>query len=202
MVAVPVSAELMATLAAFDGWRERTGGALDASAEAAGRLWARAKSEGRVPTEAEIAETREAMGQAHWSLDREAGTAMRLSGTPLALATFAKSRITQAAADAALGAGAAGVTLNVGGDVVVRGAMSQMVLVADPLRDAENAAPRGLCGGAGWGGGNEWRVSAGRAFVRSGDGAGGGARAFVDRGGSERGGGGGSGYSAVRDAGG
>ncbi len=139
--AVPVSAELMATLAAFDRWRERTGGALDASAEAASRLWARASGEGRVPTASEIAEVREAMGQAHWALDGAAGTATRLSGVPLALATFAKSRIASSAADAALAAGATGVMLNVGGDVVVRGALTQMVLVAHPERHAENEAP-------------------------------------------------------------
>lgn len=140
LVAVPVSGELMATLAAFDGWREKTGGALDASVEAATQLWARAQAEGRVPTEAEIAETREAMGQAHWALDEGNGTAMRLSGTPLALASFAKSRITSAAADKALATGATGVMLNVGGDVVVRGAMTQMVLIANPEHDAENEA--------------------------------------------------------------
>ena len=136
--AITVSPELHSTLAAFEGWRAKTGGALDASVEAATRLWARAQSEGRVPTATEIAETREAMAQEHWSLGE--GTAMRLSGTPLALATFVKSRITSSAADAALAAGAAGVMLNVGGDVVVRGAMVSLVTVADPLRDAENDA--------------------------------------------------------------
>ncbi len=34
-----VSPELYDVLALFDTWRHRTGGALDASAEAAGRLW-------------------------------------------------------------------------------------------------------------------------------------------------------------------
>jgi thiamine biosynthesis lipoprotein ApbE len=136
--AVPVSAELLETLAAFDKWRERTEGALDPSVEAATRLWQSAAAEGRVPTDAEIAQTVEAIQQPHWSLDAANGTATRLSETPLALATFAKSRITAKAANAALAAGASGVMLNVGGDVVVRGALTQVVAVADPQRSAEN----------------------------------------------------------------
>ena len=138
--AVPVSAELMTTLAAFDAWRVRTDGALDASVEAATQLWKRATAEGRVPTDAEIAETREAMAQEHWKLDAAGGTATRLSDVPLALATFVKSRVTQKAADAALAAGASGVMLNVGGDVVVRGAMAQVVAVTNPARASENDA--------------------------------------------------------------
>jgi thiamine biosynthesis lipoprotein len=135
---VPVSTELLATLAAFDAWRDLTDGALDASVEAATQLWKRASAAGRVPTDAEIAQTVEAIAQPHWWLDARHSTATRLSDVPLALATFAKSRIASQAADAALGAGASGVMLNVGGDVVVRGAMTQMVAIADPRRVAEN----------------------------------------------------------------
>lgn len=136
--AVPVSDELFSTLAAFDVWRERTNGALDPSVEAATRLWKRATAEGRVPTKTEIAETVEAIAQPHWALDAAHSTATRLSDVPLALASFAKNRITSKAADAALKAGASGVMLNVGGDVVARGALTQMVAIADPLAVADN----------------------------------------------------------------
>ncbi len=138
---VPVSAELFSTLAAFDAWRERTGGALDPSVEAATRLWNRATAEGRVPTGAEIAQTVEAIAQPHWALNAENRTATRLSDVPLALASFVKSRITSEAADAALAAGAGGVVLNVGGDVVVRGAVTQMVAVSNPRHSADNDSP-------------------------------------------------------------
>lgn len=137
---VAVSPELFATLAAFDLWRERTDGALDPSVEAATRLWKQSTAAGRVPTNAEIAETREAIAQTHWSLDKTHGTATRLSDTPLALALFVKSRITSQAANAALVAGANGVMLNVGGDVVVRGAITQMVAISNPHHAAENDA--------------------------------------------------------------
>ncbi|MDE1154678.1 MAG: DUF2271 domain-containing protein [Acidobacteriaceae bacterium] len=136
---VKVSPELFSLLAAFDRWRERSSGALDPSSEAARQLWQRAASEGRRPTETELQQTVEAMQQPHWQLDAANGTATRLSDVPLAFATFAKSRITAQAAEAAMAAGAEGIMLNVGGDIVVRGALAQSVSVADPLADAENA---------------------------------------------------------------
>ncbi|RRA49021.1 DUF2271 domain-containing protein [Acidipila sp. EB88] len=136
---VPVSAELMEVLQSFDYWRANTGGALDPSVEAATRLWRSATAEGRTPTDEEIAVAVEAMQQAHWSLDKAQHTATRLSDVPLAFASFAKSYISARAADAALRAGATGVMLNVGGDVIVRGNLTQMVAIADPSAPAENA---------------------------------------------------------------
>ena len=137
---VAVSPELFEVLASFDTWRDRTGGALDASVEAATRLWRSATAEGRVPTDREISVAVEEMQQPHWSLDREHQTATRLSDVPLALASFTKSYITSRAADAALKAGASGIMLNVGGDVVVRGNLTQLVAVADPQAASENDA--------------------------------------------------------------
>lgn len=138
---VAVSPELLDVLAQFDVWRERTDGALDASIEAATQLWSRTTAEGRLPTEREIAMTVEAIRQPHWSLDRERRTATRLSDVPIALASFTKSYISSRAADAALKAGASGVMLNVGGDVIVRGNLTQMVAIADPVVSAENDRP-------------------------------------------------------------
>ena len=138
---VPVSEDLFTVLAAFSTWRERTDGALDPSVEAATQLWKRSAAEGRVPSTREIAETKEAIAQPHWSLDSEHRTATRLSDTPLALASFAKSWITSKAADAALSAGASGIMLNVGGDVVVRGALTQMVAISDPQNATETDLP-------------------------------------------------------------
>ena len=138
--AVPVSEELFSVLSGFDQWRARTHGALDPSVEAATRLWQRAASEGRRPSDREIAETLEAIQQPHWALDYEHRTATRLSDTPLALASFVKSWIVARAADAALASGASGVLINAGGDVVARGAMTQIVEIADPATAADNAS--------------------------------------------------------------
>ncbi len=86
-----VSPELLEVLALFDHWREQTNGALDASAEAAVRLWQNAAVEYRQPTQVEITQAIKAMQQKHWQLDCVGGTATRLTDTPLALASFTKS---------------------------------------------------------------------------------------------------------------
>jgi thiamine biosynthesis lipoprotein ApbE len=139
--AVPVSQELFDVLAGFDHWRTQTGSALNPSAEAALRLWKSAVAEGRTPTNEEIATTVEAMSQPHWALDAEHRTATHLTDVPLALASFTKSYVTAHAAEAALRAGASGVMLNAGGDVVVRGNLQQVVDIADPRNSAENDLP-------------------------------------------------------------
>lgn len=139
-VAVKVSPELMGVLASFDAWRGETGGVLDASSTVAANVWNKAAATGVAPTQAELHGAVAAMQQKHWSLDRAAGTATRLSDAPLVLASFVKSSITSKAADAALDAGASGVMLNVGGDIVARGALTQRVDIANPKADAENDA--------------------------------------------------------------
>ena len=136
-----VSPELFEVLAGFDHWREKTGSALDPSAEAALRLWRQALAEGRTPSDAEIAATVEVIAQPHWQLDPAQHTAMRLTDVPLALASFAKSYVTAQAATVAMNAGATGVMLNAGGDVVVRGDLRQVVDIADPRASAENDLP-------------------------------------------------------------
>jgi FAD:protein FMN transferase len=133
-----VSPELLEVLGLFDYWREATGGALDASAETAVRLWQKAAAEHHQPTQTEIERAVEAMQQTHWQVDRHRGAAIHLTDTPLAFASFTKSYIAGRAADAALAAGATGVMLNIGGDIVVRGNLAQIVDIANPLASAEN----------------------------------------------------------------
>ncbi len=136
-----VSPELFEVLSLFDAWRERTGGALDASAEAAVEVWKKAASEGRKPTDVELAHAVAEMQRPHWKLDGVARTATHLDDSPIALNSFAKSYITGHAADAALATGATGVVLNVGGDIVLRGNITDSVAIADPTADAENDPP-------------------------------------------------------------
>ena len=133
-----VSPQLLEVLGLFDHWREATCGALDASAETAARLWQRGAAEHRQPTQSEIERAVEAMQQTHWQVDCLRGAAIHLTDTPLAFASFTKSYIAGRAVDTALAAGATGVMLNIGGDIVVRGNLAQIVDIANPLRSAEN----------------------------------------------------------------
>lgn len=139
-----VSPELFQVLALFDVWRMKTGGALDASAETAVRAWKLAAAEQRKPTIDELAAAVATMQRPHWQLDAEQQTAKHLDNAPIALNSFAKSFIAGHAADAAMAAGATGVLLNIGGDIVVRGAITERVAIANPRADAENDAPMDL----------------------------------------------------------
>jgi FAD:protein FMN transferase len=139
-----VSPELFDVLALFDAWKGRTGGALDASAETAVQVWKNAAAENRMPTQAELNAAVAQMQRPHWRLDTAARTATHLDNAPIALNSFAKSYITGHAADKALAAGANGVVLNVGGDIVLRGNMSDSVAIANPRADAENDPPADL----------------------------------------------------------
>lgn len=140
--AVRISPELFEVLSLFDTWRARTGGALDASAEAVSRVWKTAAAEGRIPTVEEKARAVAEARRPHWTLDPAARTATHLDDTPLALNSFVKSYIMDHASDAALRTtGVTATVVNIGGDLVVRGNWTEPVHIADPLSDAENSAP-------------------------------------------------------------
>jgi thiamine biosynthesis lipoprotein len=139
---VRVSQELYEVFSLFDRWRERTGGALDASAEVVTRRWKTAASQNRLPTDAELAAAVAEVREAHWKLDPVNHTATHLDRAPLMLNSFAKSYIIRRAADAGLAAGNIdGMVVNIGGDMVVAGSQPEDVLVSDPVSDAENDAP-------------------------------------------------------------
>jgi thiamine biosynthesis lipoprotein ApbE len=140
--AVAVSPELFEVLALFDDWRDRTGGALDASAEAVSRVWKQAASLKRLPGDGEITAAVAQVRQPHWRLDAAARTATHLDGTPLMLNSFTKSYIIDRAVRAALDGGSArAVVVNIGGDLVTRGTWTEPVAVTDPFANADNAAP-------------------------------------------------------------
>ena len=139
---VHVSSELFEVLGLFDKWRSLTNGALDASAETISRVWQRAATEKRLPTQSELDAAVTGVRLTHWKLDATNQTATHTSTTPLAMNSFVKSYIIGRSADAALRVpGVLGVVVNIGGDLVVRGDLSESVDIADPKSDAENGVP-------------------------------------------------------------
>jgi thiamine biosynthesis lipoprotein ApbE len=138
---VRVSPELFEVLGLYDKWRIRTNGALDASAEAVIRAWKNAAQQNRVPTQGELAAAVRDVRRKHWSLDAANRTATHLSETPLVLASFTKTYILSRAADEAMKTGVASAVVDIGGDLVVRGTLTEPVDVADPRADAENDPP-------------------------------------------------------------
>ena len=141
-VPTKVSPELVEVLSAFDAWRSRTAGALDASAEAFSAVWKQAARANRLPSAAELQAVSARVRQRHWIADRAASTAIHTSDVPLVLNSFTKSYVVDRAARRALTVrGVEGVLLNAGGDVIVRGDWTQAIGVADPVANADNAAP-------------------------------------------------------------
>ena len=139
---IPVSPDLYDVLELFDGWRLRTNGAVDASAEVITRVWKQAAARGSLPTEAELDSSIKKVREQHWLLDPKARTATHLSDAPLILNSFAKSYIIRRAAAAALAVtGVSGIVVNIGGDLVVAGDWQEPVWVSDPRADAENDEP-------------------------------------------------------------
>lgn len=139
---VAISKELFEVLDLFDQWRNRSNGALDASAQVIGQLWKQAASRQDLPTEAAIQRAVAQVRARHWQLDATAQTATHISQAPLVLNSFAKSYIIQHASDAALAVnGVEAVLVNIGGDIVISGDHAETIRVSDPKADAENDAP-------------------------------------------------------------
>jgi len=140
--AVKVSPELFEVLSLFDKWREKSNGALDASAEVIGRVWKAAAKRNEQPTPQELAAAVATVKQPHWKLDEANHTATHLDDAPLMLNSFAKSYIINKACNAALATGdITGVVINIGGDIVVRGDHTEQISISDPKADAENDLP-------------------------------------------------------------
>ena len=137
-----VSPELFDVLERFDRWRERTDGALDASAETVTRVWKAAEAAGRAPSASDLAAAVVSVQQPHWRLDPSQRTATHLDTVALMLNSFTKSAIVdRAAARGVAEAGVRGIVVNAGGDLVTRGDWTEAVDVTDPQASADNARP-------------------------------------------------------------
>lgn len=139
---VVVSKDLYTVLDLFNQWRTRSNGALDAAAETINQLWKKAAIDGQLPSQEAITAAIAEVQQNHWTLDAAHQTATHISNAPLKLNSFAKSYIIKAAADAAMTAAKInGIIINIGGDLVITGNLSENVMISNPKSDAENEAP-------------------------------------------------------------
>ncbi len=140
--AIPVSKELFTVLHLFDDWRFRTNGALDPAAEIVNKVWKEAASKSTFPSQEILNRAIADVKQVHWILDEKNQTATHISNAPLKLNSFAKSYIIQSAVNAALNATELnGIVVNIGGDMLIKGAIHEKVWISNPKADAENDAP-------------------------------------------------------------
>ncbi|MDE3253105.1 MAG: FAD:protein FMN transferase, partial [Bacteroidota bacterium] len=137
-----LSPELFAVLQMYDQWKTKTGGALDASAQVISQLWKESAASQTLPTSLQLQEAVSQAQQTHWKLDEKTHMAIHLTKTPLILNSFTKSFIIQQATHIAKTIpGIQAVLINIGGDMVVSGNLTEKVGIADPKADAENDAP-------------------------------------------------------------
>ncbi|MEA3187728.1 MAG: FAD:protein transferase [Chthoniobacter sp.] len=140
--AVEVAPEIMEVLALYDGWQERSQGALNAGAESIFQLWEKAARDQRLPDQREIEAALAIARSPHWRLDLAQGTAMHLGKAPLILNAAGKGYIVGLAGKAAMAVkGVRGAVVNIGGDICVKGDLSETVDIANPRDPAENAWP-------------------------------------------------------------
>ena len=142
---VKVSPELFELLEKSDHWSEKSQGAFSPGVQVLTRLWKQAAAKNMLPDAAEIASARSQFASRLWTLDGRNKTATRLGNCPVTLDAIAKGWIVGRVCDRICepGQGVFGVLLNLGGDLSVRGNTVEIAAIADPLEDAENAAP--LC---------------------------------------------------------
>lgn len=139
---VKVSKELFEMLSLFDSWKQKTNGALDASAAVASQLWDNAAAKSEPPSKSALQNAVVTMKKKHYWLNNLDLTVTRLDNAPLVMNSFAKSYIINKASEAAFAtAQVNNVVVNIGGDLVTKGNIRDLIHVTNPLENAENDTP-------------------------------------------------------------
>ncbi|RZK68329.1 MAG: DUF2271 domain-containing protein, partial [Pedobacter sp.] len=139
---VKVSNELFEMLSLFDSWKEKTNGALDASAAVASQLWRNAAAKRELPSKLALKNAVATMKTKHYLLNSADLTVTRLDNSTLVMNSFAKSYIINKATEAAFAAAqVSNVVVNIGGDLVTKGNEKDLIHVTNPFENAENDAP-------------------------------------------------------------
>ena len=137
-----VSAELYEVLGLFDAWRDsQRRRARRVRGNGLARLEAGRLAQ-RVPTDGEIAAAVALARQPHWRLDRVARTATHLDhGADRPELVHQELHHRPGREPRSPPASARGIVVNIGGDLVARGAWTETVGITNPLDNADNAAP-------------------------------------------------------------
>jgi thiamine biosynthesis lipoprotein len=110
------SPELMKVLSTAEQFHKQTDGTFDVTCYPLIQLWKRCKTDGRLPSEAEIAEVRRLVGMKHLRIGSDGVTKLS-DGVSVDLGGIAKGYAIDRAIEAMIEAGADGGLVNVGGDL-------------------------------------------------------------------------------------
>lgn len=138
-IPVKISAELFEVMEAYDSWTQQTRGALNPGAAAIINIWKEAAKKQQIPEKNQLSLAVQKTNSSHWLLNRAEQTATHLDNSPLVMNSFVKSYIIQKVAAKLMALnGISGVMVNIGGDIVTKGDMTERISIVDPLADAEN----------------------------------------------------------------
>lgn len=138
-----VSSELVYLLKRCDAWTSRSSGAFNPAVDSISKRWKKAASEGEVPSADELMLLANRVNQKHWQIDLSTCQVQRVSSESISLNAIAKGTIIDLVADKVLGDGddIRAITVNIGGDLCVRGAANQIINIPYPKFDAIGARP-------------------------------------------------------------
>ncbi|MBP7937112.1 MAG: DUF2271 domain-containing protein [Phycisphaerae bacterium] len=146
---VKVSKELAEVLAAAQAWQQRSGGVFNIQVSAMAMRWREAERTGQLPTEQQLAAIARQIEKPAFELDATGSRARRVARQAVTVDALAKGYIIEKAVVAGRKAcpNAAGILLNIGGDLYAWGSASPssetpwVVGVANPRHRQDNAAP-------------------------------------------------------------
>ena len=137
---VAISKELQEVFVLFEQWQSATGGAIDPSVGTAINMWKEAEKAQTLPSPEKLEAVLAKMDLKHWEIDFSKGTVTHLSNAPLLFNTFTKSYILEkVASKVAAIPGISGVSVNIGGDITVKGNMDESIRIADPALKSDNS---------------------------------------------------------------
>jgi len=139
-IPVAVSRELQEVFTLFEKWQSATHGAIDPSVGTVINLWKDAEKTQILPSAEKIETALNQMNRKHWETDNSSGTITHLSDAPLLFNTFTKSYILDKVASKVTELqGISGVSVNIGGDITVKGNMDESIRIADPALKSDNS---------------------------------------------------------------
>jgi len=120
------SPELIEVLAAAQIWQERSGGAFNIQVGAMTDLWRKAEKAGRLPAEQQLTAIAKQINKPAFELDAKSSRVKRVSRQPITVDALAKGYIIEKAVAAGRKAcpDAAGILLDIGGDLYASGSAS------------------------------------------------------------------------------
>jgi len=133
-----VNNDLKDLMIEFDHWNVKTNGAINSQTNSLKNIWLNAEINQTIPTDEILASAVSEISNKPWIIDNNYVT--KLAKNDIRLHSLAKGFVLEKAAEFALNInGVTGISMNIGGDILLKGDMSEFVKISDPLNSEENS---------------------------------------------------------------